>query len=177
MFLAPAGVVAVFGLDRALHLRERIEALIDPHYLAFSIIFIPAILFGVLVACNLYAFPSLERFLAPALSRIEKPVRWIAGATLSMYLYHYPLLYLFGAIFHAEPASPFWINLSIVACTLACCFALSAVTENRKRLVRGWIEEVWQLAAQPEPAEPELPAKEAAPAPAGLQASDSPRRA
>jgi peptidoglycan/LPS O-acetylase OafA/YrhL len=179
MFLAPAGVVGVFELDRALHLRERIEALIDPHYLAFSIIFIPAILFGVLVACNLYAFPSLERFLAPALSRIEKPVRWIAGATLSMYLYHYPLLYLFGAIFHAEPASPFWINLSIVVCTLACCFALSAVTENRKRLVRGWIEELWQLAAQPEPAEPELPAKEAAPAPAGLfkvRASDSPAK-
>jgi peptidoglycan/LPS O-acetylase OafA/YrhL len=161
LFLAPAGVIGVFALDRALHLRERIEAVIDPHYLAFSIIFVPAIVFGALVACNIYAFPSLERFLAPALGRIDKPVRWIAGATLSIYLYHYPLLYLFGAIFCVEPTSPFWINLSIVACTLACCFALSAVTENKKRLVRGWLEEIWQLLTQAEAAEAVVPAKEA----------------
>jgi len=163
MFLAPAGVIGVFALDRVLQLRERTEALIDPHYLAFSIIFIPAILFGALVACNIYAFASLERYLAPALGKIDKPVRWIAGATLSIYLYHYPLLYLFGAMFCVKQASPFWINLSIVGCTLACCFALSAVTENKKRLVRGWIEEIWQLLGQSEPAEAPVAAREAAP--------------
>jgi peptidoglycan/LPS O-acetylase OafA/YrhL len=148
MFLAPLGVVTVFGLDRLLHLREHVEALIDPHTISFSIIFIPAILFGALVALNLVAFPSLERFFAPGLAKVERPVRWVAGATLSIYLYHYPLLYLFGAVFHIEPASPFWINLAIVVCTLAGCFALSAVTENRKRAVRGWLEAVWTLAAQ-----------------------------
>jgi peptidoglycan/LPS O-acetylase OafA/YrhL len=152
MFMAPAGVVAVLGLDRALHLRERTEALVDPHYLAFSIIFVPALLFGALVACNLYAFPSLERYLAPALTRVEKPVRMAASATLSIYLYHYPLLYLFGAIFHAEPASPFWINLSVICCTLACCFALSTVTESKKRHLRIWLESLWEVVAPVEPA-------------------------
>jgi peptidoglycan/LPS O-acetylase OafA/YrhL len=146
MFLAPLGVVGVFALDRLLRLREHIEALVDPHTIAFSIIFIPAILFGALVALNIYAFPSLERFLAPGLMRIERPVRWVAGATLSIYLFHYPLLYLFGALFHVEPASPFWINLAIVCCTLAGCFALSAITEDKKRLVRGWLEALWALA-------------------------------
>ena len=148
MFLAPLGVFAVFWLYSLLHLRERVEALIDPDYLAVSIIFIPAILFGAQVALNLFAFPSLERYLAPGLTRIERPVRWVAGATLSIYLFHYPLLYFFGAVFHVEPASPFWINGAIVICTLAGCFALSAITEDKKRPVRGWIEAAWSFAAQ-----------------------------
>ena len=145
LFLAPLGVVGVFALYQVLHLRELVEGAIDPHYLAFSVIFIPATLFGVLMALNLYAFPSLERYFAPALSKIEKPVRWVAGATLSIYLYHYPLLYLFGALFRVEPTSPFWTNLAIVVCTLACCFVLSAFTESKKRRVRGWLEALWLM--------------------------------
>jgi peptidoglycan/LPS O-acetylase OafA/YrhL len=148
MFLAPLGVGAVLKLDRVLHLREHIEAVVDPHTISFSIIFVIAFLFGALVALNIYAFPSLERYLAPALMRIERPVRWVAGATLSIYLFHYPLLYFFGAVFHVEAASPFWISLAIVICTLAGCFALSAITEDKKRAVRGWIEAVWSFAAQ-----------------------------
>lgn len=148
LFLAPLGVAGVFALYSVLHLRERIEALIDPHYLAFSIIFIPATLFGALVALNIFAFPSLERFLAPGLARIERPVRWVAGATLSIYLYHYPLLYLFGAVFRVEPTSPVWVNVAIVICTLASCFALSAVTESKKRPVRRWLEALWQWLAR-----------------------------
>jgi peptidoglycan/LPS O-acetylase OafA/YrhL len=145
LFLAPLGVVGVFALYQVLHLREFVEGAIDPHYLAFSIIFIPATLFGALMALNLYAFPSLERYFAAALSKIERPVRWVAGATLSIYLYHYPLLYLFGALFRVEPTSPFWKNLAIVVCTLGCCFALSAFTESKKRTVRGWLETLWLM--------------------------------
>ncbi len=148
MFLAPLGVVAVLKLDRLLHLREHIEALVDPHTISFSIIFVLAFLFGALVALNIYAFPSLERYLAPVLMKIERPVRWVAGATLSIYLFHYPLLYFFGAVFHVAPTSPFWINLAIVISTLAGCFALSAITEDKKRAVRGFIEAVWSFAAQ-----------------------------
>ena len=148
LFLAPIGVVGVFALDRGLHLREHIEAAIGRDYLSFSIIFVPAILFGALVAMNLFAFPSLERYLASPLARIEKPVRWVAGATLSIYLYHFPLLYLFGAAFRVEPSSPFWINLAIVLATLACCFALSAVTESKKRTVRGWLEARWSAISE-----------------------------
>jgi peptidoglycan/LPS O-acetylase OafA/YrhL len=148
-FLAPLGVLGVFALYEALHLRALVEGAIDHRYLSFSIIFIPATVFGVLMALNLYAFPSLERHLAPALSKIEKPVRWVAGATLSMYLYHYPLLYMFGALFRAEPTAPAWKNLAIVVSTLACCITLSAVTERKKRIVRGWLEELWQLILRP----------------------------
>ena len=148
MFLAPLGVGGVLKLDRLLHIREHIEATVDPHTISFSIIFVLAFLFGALVALNIYAFPSLERFLTPALMRIQRPVRWVAGATLSIYLFHYPLLYFFGAVFHVQPTSPFWINLAIVICTLAGCFALSAITEDKKRAVRGWIEAVWSFAAQ-----------------------------
>jgi peptidoglycan/LPS O-acetylase OafA/YrhL len=150
MFLAPLGVFGVFALYEALHLRALVEGAIDHRYLAFSVIFIPATMFGVLMALNLYAFPSLERYLAPTLSKIEKPVRWVAGATLSIYLYHYPLLYLFGALFRVEPTSPSWKNFVIVVLTLASCFALSSVTESKKRLVRGWLEEIYRLVTRPE---------------------------
>jgi peptidoglycan/LPS O-acetylase OafA/YrhL len=97
-------------------------------------------MFSVLVALNLFAFPSLERYLAPILSKIEPPVRWVAGATFSIYLYHYPLLHLFGALFQVRPNSPFWMNVTMLICTLACCFALSTVTESKKRFVRSWLE-------------------------------------
>jgi peptidoglycan/LPS O-acetylase OafA/YrhL len=149
MFLAPLGVLGVFALYEALHLRSLVEGAIDPRYLSFSIIFVPGTMFGALMALNLYAFPSLERHLAPALSKIQRPVRWVAGATLSIYLYHYPLLCMFSALFHAEPTSSSWKNLAIVVSTLACCIALSAVTESKKRLVRGWLENLWQFVVRP----------------------------
>jgi peptidoglycan/LPS O-acetylase OafA/YrhL len=139
LFLAPLGLIGIFALDGAVHFEERIAAVIGDR-LSYSNIFISATMFSVLVALNLFAFPSLERYLAPILSKIEFPVRWVAGATLSIYLYHYPLLHLFGALFQVRPNSPFWMNATMLICTLACCFALSAVTESKKRFVRSWLE-------------------------------------
>jgi peptidoglycan/LPS O-acetylase OafA/YrhL len=139
MFLAPLGIVGIFALDQAVHFNQQMAAALGPH-LYFPNIFAFAMMSAVLVAMNLLSFPALEQFLAGALRKIEKPVRAVAGATLSIYLYHFPLLLLFGALLHVRATSPAWVNGVILIGTLGCCFALSAVTERRKHLVRAWIE-------------------------------------
>jgi peptidoglycan/LPS O-acetylase OafA/YrhL len=74
------------------------------------------------------------------LIRIETPVRWIAGATLSIYLFHFPLLQCFGALFGMTPKSPIWMSAALIAATLASCLMLSTVTEAKKKTVRRWLE-------------------------------------
>jgi peptidoglycan/LPS O-acetylase OafA/YrhL len=142
LFLSPIGLVGIFALDDSVPFNQLSAAAVGPH-LFFPNMFIFAIMFGFLFALNLLSFSRIERYLAPVLATIEMPIRWVAGSTLSLYLYHFPLLLFFGAIFRIQPTSPFWMNAALLLCTLACCLALSSVTEAKKRLVQAWIEAVF----------------------------------
>ena len=138
LFLAPLALIAIFALDDALHFNDRVEAVVG-HRLGYSNMFVQGTLFGLLVAMNIFAFPVFERYFEPMLSRAEVPIRWIAGATLSIYLFHFPLLHFFGALVRLEPSSSPWKSATVLTATLACCLALSRVTESKKRAVRGWL--------------------------------------
>lgn len=62
-------------------------------------------------------------------------VRWLAGATFSIYLYHYPLLMLLTVVNPWPPAS--WAGRAFVlGVTLFLVFALAEVTERRKEVWR-----------------------------------------
>jgi peptidoglycan/LPS O-acetylase OafA/YrhL len=64
-----------------------------------------------------------------------RPVRWLAGATFSLYLFHVPLLWLLAA---ANPWAPTnWSGRAFVmGGTLLLVFALAEVTERRKAVWR-----------------------------------------
>lgn len=142
LFLTPLGLIGIYQFERTAHLGEQMLKIVDHRFIGHPNV-VTGTVFGALMAMHLYSLPSLNGYLMRVLMPVEGLVRWIAGATLSIYLFHFPLLQLFGAIADVRSSSPFWVNAGIVLCTLSCCFALSFVTERRKRMVRSWIETVF----------------------------------
>jgi len=88
---------------------------------------------GVLVAGGFIALHGLsdplERLLAPAAGAI----RWVAGATFTMYLMHYPLMHVIATVLPGETEDPYRA-LAILMLTLIGVFAIAAVTERRRDL-------------------------------------------
>jgi peptidoglycan/LPS O-acetylase OafA/YrhL len=75
-----------------------------------------------------------------------RPVRWLAGATFSLYLFHVPLLWLFATV---NPwASTSWPGRAFVlGVTLLSVFALAEVTERRKADWRRLVSWLFGIAA------------------------------
>lgn len=70
---------------------------------------------------------------------LERVIKWLAGATFSIYLFHYPLLTLLYAIPGYEAANPmhYW-GAGLI--TLAACFALAEISERRLHAWKGLFE-------------------------------------
>jgi peptidoglycan/LPS O-acetylase OafA/YrhL len=144
-FLLPIAMLGAFKLGRVWQLDILFLSLFGDR-VGNSQVVLTATIFGVSVALNILAFPPLEKYLAPLLMRVATPIQWLAGATLSIYLFHHPLLHMFGAIARVGEHSPFWVNLIILVLTLLCCIALSTVTEAKKRPLRTLLLRALSLA-------------------------------
>ncbi|QDY99929.1 acyltransferase [Nitratireductor mangrovi] len=86
---------------------------------------------GVLVAVHLAGAAGLSRRRLPR-DDVKVPVasiRWLAGASFSIYLVHYPLLQFLDAVLPAEMASGSRQGL-ILAATLAACFVFAQAFER-----------------------------------------------
>ncbi len=92
---------------------------------------------GFLVACNLAGFAAIQDRLS--LRAIERPIRWLAGMTFSLYLLHYPLLHLYASVLPGEPESPARAVL-LMALALLTVAALAQVTERQKRRARQLVD-------------------------------------
>jgi peptidoglycan/LPS O-acetylase OafA/YrhL len=75
------------------------------------------------------------------LERWEHPIRWAAGFSFSMYLFHYPLLALAARFGPALPEGVWWVLAPIVA-ALAACAGIAQLTERRTPALRKWLEQV-----------------------------------
>jgi peptidoglycan/LPS O-acetylase OafA/YrhL len=92
-----------------------------------------------LFALNLYGFRAISPDFGSMLIRAERTIRWIAGATFSLYLIHQPVMQMLVSI------SPWnietWQNRALlIVGTLAIVFAFAELTERRKEVWRRWIE-------------------------------------
>jgi peptidoglycan/LPS O-acetylase OafA/YrhL len=68
--------------------------------------------------------------------RFEQSIRWLAGATFSIYLFHYPILTLLHAIPGYKAANPaHYIGVGFV--TLIACFLLAELSERRLKAWKG----------------------------------------
>ena len=92
---------------------------------------------GIVVACNLLGAAGVASRIS--LRRVERPVRWLAGLTFSLYLLHYPLLHLFASLLPGDPVSA-WRGAALAALTLGAVAALAAVTERRKDRARRVVD-------------------------------------
>ena len=97
-------------------------------------------LIGGLFAINMVGFGLWSR--AGLLDRLARLIRWLAGGTYSLYLFHYPIMHFLAAALSWPPGA--WsTRVAIFSGTLISTFLLAEVTERRKNSWRAWIQRFW----------------------------------
>jgi len=90
---------------------------------------------GILFALHLVGFRAISPIFATVLGRFAGPIRWTAGATFSLYLFHLPVAqFLITQV--PWPPSAVLTRITVYGGTLLAIFALAEVTERRKDLWR-----------------------------------------
>jgi len=88
-------------------------------------------LLGVLVMANFIGFHACAPWFAKIMERIEAPVRFMAGSTFSVYLFHRPMTHFLVAA--GVNTGGNWVAFTgVLMGILAVCFALASVTEKRR---------------------------------------------
>jgi peptidoglycan/LPS O-acetylase OafA/YrhL len=102
---------------------------IFPFPLSWSSHYLWQYFIGVLVAIHLVGFDSLRN--SQIILRWERPIRSLASVTLSIYLFHFPIIYFLAAVLPSDWPAPLH-GAAIIATTVPAIYALSLVTEARK---------------------------------------------
>ncbi len=76
------------------------------------------------------------------IQRFRRPVRWAAGATFSIYLFHYPVLLVLASSL-PWPKETWIFRIVLLLGALAIVFALAEVTERRRQAWRGLFERIF----------------------------------
>jgi peptidoglycan/LPS O-acetylase OafA/YrhL len=92
---------------------------------------------GAFMACHLLGFAAVQHRIS--LDRIARPVRWLAGMTFSLYLFHYPLLHLAASVWPGPLDSSLRV-VALGALVLGAVALLAQVTERRKDGARRAVE-------------------------------------
>jgi peptidoglycan/LPS O-acetylase OafA/YrhL len=108
--------------------------------LNFSKFFLSDYLLGILVFLNFAGMRRVSDSLAPVLLRLERPIRWLASYTLSLYLLHQPLLLFWAAVLRGDPSGHgYWaLTTALVAVSV---WAIGWATENKRHVFKRWLEQ------------------------------------
>ncbi|GGY25510.1 acyltransferase family protein [Pseudoduganella albidiflava] len=107
------------------------------HQLTFSRFALTDYLLGMIVAAHFVGARAvapmlLGRILVP----LERPIRWLAGYTFSLYLMHQPLLLFFGAAIGGDPAGYLYF-FEVLGAILVTVWLAGSITEGRRHLLRA----------------------------------------
>ena len=105
------------------------------HQLTFSRYFLSDYLLGPLVFLNFAGFRIICGRFSVVLLNGEKLIRWLAGYTFSIYLFHQPLLLFYSALIDGDPNGYLFYTQVMVA-TVISTLLLGSVTEQRKAFFR-----------------------------------------
>jgi peptidoglycan/LPS O-acetylase OafA/YrhL len=103
---------------------------------------------GVLFSALLIGLAAVAQDFATPLYRLQKPIRALAGLTFTLYLFHYPLVYVLRALVLATGLEPF-SPLIVTGGTFALVALLAPVTEAQKGTVRRLFARVIPQAERP----------------------------
>ena len=92
---------------------------------------------ALLLSAHLVGFSTVSSTFGPWLERHSRCIRWLAGATFSVYLAHMPIMKLLAAVSPWQKTSP-WTLLLLVTVTPVACLAFAEISERRK--------DAWRLA-------------------------------
>ncbi len=123
---------------------------LTPGLLGFSDRFVWENLLGLLIAVHFLGVYCLSGQAQWMSTRAGHLIRWCAGATFSIYLFHFPILSFLHALPGYDAANPLHVQM-LLAATLAACFALAEVSERRldvwKRMVSALLQRLTALPA------------------------------
>ncbi|MHA6262798.1 sterol desaturase family protein [Arenibacterium sp. CAU 1754] len=77
-----------------------------------------------------------------------RAIRWVAGASFSLYVMHYPTLHLLDA---ALPETLPMYDLWLLGLTLAMCFGFAALFERPLKQLRQMVRTIWGSMTTPRP--------------------------
>lgn len=100
-------------------------------------------LVSALFCMHLIGFCIVSNSFAPSLEFHAKVIRWVAGGTFSLYLFHLPLMHFIAAISPWKINTP-WAILALVGTTTIACFICAEFTERRKD---GWRQNIQKTLA------------------------------
>lgn len=104
LFLAPIGLFFVYYFTELRSLSKLLASdnLGFPFAAGWSKYFLVDYVVAVLVTCNIIGFYKIADRFSDFLAKYERPIRWLASYTFSLYLFHYPLLHFFAAVLDHE---------------------------------------------------------------------------
>lgn len=113
----------------------------ESNYLGYSTWFGSDIILGLIVAVNIFSVKYLR---LDCLSKYEKSIRECASITFSMYLFHKPLLFFYGAVFkHSHEQNNFSTFILLTIFTLMTIIILAQFTEKKKHVFKRAITYIW----------------------------------
>ena len=138
-----AGIVAFHHAGMSELVAARFKDVIGAHWhaqLTFSKFFPSDYLLGSFVFLNFAGLRRVSDSLAPLLLRLERPIRWLAGYTLSLYLLHQPLFLFWAAVLRGDPnGHTYWATTT--ALVAVSVWAIGWLTENKRHALKGWLEQ------------------------------------
>jgi peptidoglycan/LPS O-acetylase OafA/YrhL len=96
---------------------------------------------GILFILNLVGFRLVEHRFATLLGWFENPIRWVAGMTFSVYLYHMPLLDFLAIVLPGTPSSMIH-RIGMISISLLVITGIAQITERKKSAWRRSIDAV-----------------------------------
>ena len=140
-------LISVSGLDIALrsYLHDEVPSF---WRLESSQRLITDYLLGILVALNFLAFRALPDAATTWLVRAKRPIRYFAGFTFSLYLFHRPLTKFCGH-FWPNPDGDVLHTIVVLVSVLASCMLIGGLTESKKYVIRDWLRRHRWFAPRP----------------------------
>ena len=141
-----AGIAGFHFADVTTLFANQFKDLIGPTWHAeftFSKFFLSDYLLGILVFMNFVGMRRVSFRLEPMLLKVERPIRFLAGYTFSLYLLHQPLFLFWGAVIRGDPGGYlyWWEITGMVAISVV---IVGYFTESKRHLLKRWLEQIFE---------------------------------
>jgi len=128
-------------MEITLQISDYLKALVGEEFheqLAFSKYFIGDWVLGILISLNFAAFRTIGFQFACILNPVKNVIRYAASFTLTLYLFHQPLLQFYAALISGEEGTSWFFWQTIIA-TLSTIFVIGLLTEHKRDGIRQWL--------------------------------------
>ena len=135
LFLGSIAAYAFFRyFDVPARFSWRTNAWLGPDF-AWSQDFVSSYAIGALITANFIGMAAIQHHVGSVLRLFESPIRFLAGYTFSLYLFHYPLLHFFAAVVPFDHSMPLGMTM-ILGGTLGTVLIVGTFAERGKTPLR-----------------------------------------